>query len=91
MIPELAYKFQIIFPRETEVIEQKPNAVYINGQMYMGKTVNNDRNMGGGILVLNTTFNNISVILWRFYIGGGNRSTRKTPQTFRKSLINFIT
>jgi hypothetical protein len=48
MIPELAYKFQMIFPRETEVIEQKPNAGYINGQMYMGKTVNNDQNMGGG-------------------------------------------
>jgi len=36
-------------------------------------------------MVFNATFNNISVISWRF-IGGGNQSTRRKPPTSRKSL-----
>jgi hypothetical protein len=43
-------------------------------------------------MVFNTTFNNISVILWRsvFFVAW-NRSTRRKPTTCHKSLINFIT
>ena len=45
----------------------------------------------GWFMVLNATFNNISVISWRsVFIGGGNRSTRRKPLTCRKSLTNFI-
>ena len=41
-------------------------------------------------MVLNATFNNISVILWwSVLIGGGNRSTQRKPPTCRKSLTNF--
>jgi len=41
---------------------------------------------GGGVMgmVLNATFNNISVISWRSvlcFIGGGSRSTRRKPPT----------
>jgi len=33
---------------------------------------------GGGVMVFNATFNNISVISWwSVLIGGGNRSTRE--------------
>ena len=43
----------------------------------------------GGVMVLNATFNNISVISWgSVFIGGGNR--RKLP-TCRTSLTSFIT
>ena len=41
------------------------------------------------LMVFNTTFNNISVMLWRsVFIGGGNRRTRRKPPTCRKSLTN---
>ena len=41
---------------------------------------------GGGfkVMVYNTTFNNISVILAVSFIGGGNQSTRRKPPTCRK-------
>jgi hypothetical protein len=43
-------------------------------------------------MVLNATFNYISVILWRsVFMGGGNRSTRRKPPTCRKSVTHFIT
>ena len=42
-------------------------------------------------MVFNVTFNNISVISWQFYIGGGNESTQRKPPTCLKSLTNFIT
>jgi len=45
-------------------------------------------------MVLNTAFNNISVLSWALavsFIGGGNRSTRRKPLTCRKLLTNFIT
>jgi hypothetical protein len=47
--------------------------------------------VGGGLL-LNAIFNNISVIyiVAVSFIGGGNQSTRRKPQTCRKSLTNFI-
>jgi hypothetical protein len=48
----------------------------------------------GWFMVLNTTFHNISVISWQSrlsFIGVGFRSTRRKPQTCRKSLTNFIT
>jgi hypothetical protein len=43
--------------------------------------------VGFGFMVLNATFNNISVILWRSdsFIGGGNRSIRRKLPTCRKS------
>ena len=43
-------------------------------------------------MMLNATFNNISIISWRSYfflICGGNPSTRRKPSTCRKSLTNF--
>ena len=43
-----------------------------------------------GFIMLNTTFNNISVIS-RQFIGGGKWSTRRKPLTCCKSLTNFIT
>jgi hypothetical protein len=46
-------------------------------------------------MVLNATFNNISAtqmyIIAVSFIGGGNRSNQRKPQTYRKSLTNFIT
>ena len=42
-------------------------------------------------MVLNATFNCIFVIVAVSFIGGGNRSTRKKPPTYDKSLTNFIT
>jgi len=47
----------------------------------------------GGVMVFNATFNNISAqyIVAVSFISEGNRSTRKKPQTCRKSLTNFIT
>jgi len=43
-------------------------------------------------MVFNATFNNISVIIVAVsFIGGGNRSARRKPLTYRKSLTNFIT
>jgi len=43
-------------------------------------------------MVFNATFNNIfSYIVAVSFIDGGNRSTRRKPPTFRKSLTNFIT
>jgi hypothetical protein len=42
-------------------------------------------------MVFNTTFNNISFILWRLFFGGENCSTCRKPSTCRKSLTNFIT
>ena len=43
-------------------------------------------------MVFNATFKNISLISWwSVFIGGGNRSTQRKPQTCRKSLTNFIT
>jgi hypothetical protein len=45
-----------------------------------------------GVMVFKATFNNISAIFVAFsFIGGGNRSTRRKPQTCCKSLTNFIT
>ena len=44
----------------------------------------------GGVMVLNATFNDISVILWRS-VGGGNRIIRRKPQTCHKSHTHFIT
>ena len=43
------------------------------------------------VTVFNVTFNNISVISWQScsFIGGGNRSTRRKPMTYHKSLKNF--
>jgi hypothetical protein len=32
-------------------------------------------------MMFNATFNNISVISWWNFIGGGNRSTRRKPPT----------
>jgi len=43
------------------------------------------------VMVFNATFNNISVISWLSFIGGGNWSTRRKQPTCRKSLTNFIT
>jgi hypothetical protein len=40
-------------------------------------------------MVFNATFNNISVILWRSVIGGGNRSTQRKPPTCHKSLTKL--
>jgi len=38
-------------------------------------------------MVFHVTFNNISARSWRFsFIGGGNRSTRRKPPTYHKSL-----
>ena len=42
-----------------------------------------------GVMVFNATFNNISVILWRSVIGGGNRSTQRKPPTCHKSLTKL--
>jgi hypothetical protein len=45
------------------------------------------------VVVFNGTFNNItcySYIMAVSFIGGRNRSTRKKPLTWRKSLANFI-
>ena len=43
-------------------------------------------------MVFNSTFNNISVISWRFsFIGGGNWNTWRKQPNCRKSLTNFIT
>jgi len=44
-------------------------------------------------MVFKATLNNISVkyIMAVSFIGGGNRSTGRKPQTCRKSLTNFIT
>ena len=44
-------------------------------------------------LVLNATFNNITVIIIVAvcFISGGNRNTRRKSLTCRKSLTNFIT
>ena len=42
-------------------------------------------------MVLNATFNNISVIVQVSFIGGGNQSTQRKAQTCHKSLTNFIT
>ena len=47
--------------------------------------------MGVWVMVFNATFNNISVILWLSFIGGGNQSTQRNLLTCRKSLTNFIT
>ena len=41
------------------------------------------------VMVFNTTFNNISVISWVSFIGGGNRSARTKPPTCRKSLTKL--
>jgi hypothetical protein len=35
------------------------------------------------LMVFNATFNDISVISWWSFIGGGNRSTRKKPPICR--------
>jgi hypothetical protein len=44
------------------------------------------------LMVFNATFNNIfSYIVAVSFIGGRHRSTRRKPQTCRKSLRNFIT
>ena len=43
------------------------------------------------VRVFNITFNNISVISWQSFIGGGKRSTQKKSLTCHKSLTNFIT
>ena len=40
-------------------------------------------------MVFNATFNNISAISWRSFIGGGNWSTQRKPPTCSKSLTNF--
>jgi hypothetical protein len=40
-------------------------------------------------MVFNASFNNISVILWRSVIGGGNRSTERKPPTCHKSLTKL--
>ena len=41
------------------------------------------------VLVLNATFNNISVVSQRqVFIGGGNRSTRRKPPIYHKSLTH---
>ena len=46
----------------------------------------------GWFLVINATFNNMSVISWRaVFIGRGNWSTRRNKPTCRKSHTNFIT
>jgi hypothetical protein len=43
-------------------------------------------------MVFNATFNNISDIYrGGQFIGGGNQSIKKKPQTCRKLLTNFIT
>jgi len=43
-------------------------------------------------MVFNTTFNNIlSYTVVLSFIDGRNRSTRRNPPTYRKSLTNFIT
>ena len=43
------------------------------------------------VMVFNATFNNISVISWWCFTGGGNQSTRRKPPIYHKSLTNFIT
>jgi hypothetical protein len=46
----------------------------------------------GWFMVINVTFNNISVISWRsVLLVKENQSTQKKPPTCLKSLINFIT
>ena len=43
-----------------------------------------------GLRVFNATFNNFSVISWlSVFIGGGNWSTQRKPQTCRRSLTNL--
>ena len=42
------------------------------------------------VMVFNTTFNNVSVIVVVSFIGEGNRSTWRKPPTCHKSLTNFI-
>ena len=41
-----------------------------------------------GVMVFNTTFNNIMAVS---FTGGGNLSTRRKPTTCHKSLTNFVT
>jgi hypothetical protein len=42
------------------------------------------------VMVFNATSKNICYILVVSFIGGGNRSIRRKPLNYRKSLINFI-
>jgi len=42
-------------------------------------------------MVLNATFNNISVISWRSFLLVEDQSTQRKPPTCHKSLPNFIT
>ena len=42
----------------------------------------------GWLMVFNAAINNIKAVR---FIDGGNRITRRKPQTCRKSLTNFIT
>ena len=47
---------------------------------------------GVRVMVFNNTFNNISVMSWRsVLLVEETKSTRRKPQTCRKSLTNFIT
>ena len=46
---------------------------------------------GGGIMVFNATFNNISVISWQSVFLVEETSAWRTPPTCRKSMTNFIT
>ena len=43
------------------------------------------------VMVFNATFNNISVMSWVSFIGGGKQTTRRKPPICHKSLTNFIT
>jgi hypothetical protein len=38
-----------------------------------------DANEDGWVMLFNATFNNISVILWWCFIGGGNQSIQRKP------------
>jgi hypothetical protein len=43
------------------------------------------------VMVVNSTFNYISVIMAISFIGGGNRSAQRKPPICQKSPSNFIT
>ena len=52
--------------------------------------VKKNLHMWGWFMAFNASFNNISVISWRsVYNAGRNWSTRREPQTCRKSLTNY--
>ena len=76
--------------REGQVYDNKGTYCKVKNYIYNFCTVFIGGREGG--MEFSTTFNNISVISFMVsFIGGGNWSTRRKPQTCRNSLTNFIT